>query len=67
MAIDYVLLRPRLKDQSRRTFLAVPTKSVNTRTHRKLGLYDPVKGKVEEWCFKEDFEHFQSLRAQELE
>lgn len=66
MAIDYVLLRPRIADQSRRTFLVVPAKSVNTRTHQKLGLYDPVNGKVEEWCFKEDFKHFQTLRDQEL-
>lgn len=67
MAIDYVLLRPRIKDNSKRTFLAVSSKTVNTRTHKKLGLYDPVKGCVEEWCFKEDFEHFNSLRTSELD
>lgn len=66
MAIDYVLLRPRIKDQSRRTFVVVPAKVVNTKTHKKLGLYNPNGGRVEEWCFKEDFDHFQSLREQEL-
>ena len=67
MAIDYVLLRPRVKDKVREEFRVVLRKEIKATQHRKLGLYNPVNGKIEEWCYKEDFDHFQLLRAQELE
>jgi hypothetical protein len=67
MAIDYVLLRPRVKDKIRQEFLIVLRKEIKSTQHRKLGLYDPVNGRIEEWCFKEDFEHFNSLRMLELD
>jgi hypothetical protein len=66
MAIDYVLLRPRRKDQVCEEFRIVLRKEIKTTQHRKLGLYDPVNGKIEEWCYKEDFDYFLELRDAEL-
>ena len=62
MAIDYVLLRPRRKDKIRTEFLVILRKEVKVSQHKKLGLYDPKHGKVEEWCHKEDFEYFLEQR-----
>ena len=67
MAIDYVLLRPRRKDKIRSEFCIVLRKEIKTTQHRKLGLYDPVTGEVEEWCHKEDFDYFTELRTAEFD
>jgi hypothetical protein len=67
MAIDYVLLRPRRKDQARAEFLVVLRKEIKTTQHRKLGLYDPKNGRAEEWCYKEDFDYFSDLRKTEFD
>ena len=67
MSIDYVLLRPRCKDKIRSEFLIVLRKEIKATQHRKLGLYDPINGKIEEWCHKEDFDHFNELRNLELD
>jgi len=67
MAIDYVLLRPRLKDKIREEFRVVLRKEIKATQHQKLGLYDPKNGRVEEWCFKEDFNYFSELRTVELD
>lgn len=67
MAIDYVLLRPRRKDKIRQEFLIVLRKEIKATQHRKLGLYDPKNGRAEEWCYKEDFDHFNELRTAELD
>jgi hypothetical protein len=67
MAIDYVLLRPRRKDKVREEFRIVLRKEIKATQHRKLGLYDPVDGKIEEWCHQEDFDHFNELRTSELD
>ena len=67
MAIDYVLLRPRCKEQVREEFRIVLRKEIKTTQHRKLGLYDPANGKIEEWCYREDFDHFNELRTTELD
>ena len=67
MPIDYVLLRPRRKDQIRQEFLIVLRKEIRSTQYRKLGLYDPKNGRVEEWCHKEDFDHFTELRNEELD
>ena len=67
MAIDYVLLRPQLKDKRREEFCIVLRKEIKTTQHRKLGLYDPVNGRVEEWCYKEDFDYFTEVRKAELD
>jgi hypothetical protein len=67
MAIDYVLLRPRRKDKVRQEFCIVLRKEIKTTQHRKLGLYDPVNGRVEEWCYKEDFDYFVEVRNTELD
>jgi hypothetical protein len=67
MAIDYVLLRPRCKEQVREEFRIVLRKEIKPTQHKKLGLYDPVNGRVEEWCYKEDFDYFNKLRTAELD
>ena len=67
MSIDYVLLRPRCKDKIRQEFLIVLRKEIKLTQHKKLGLYDPVNGRVEEWCYKEDFDYFNKLRTVELD
>ena len=67
MAIDYVILRPRRKDKIREEFLIVLRKEIKSTQHRKLGLYDPADGKIEEWCHKEDFDYFLELRKSELD
>jgi hypothetical protein len=67
MSIDYVLLRPRRKDKIRSEFLIVLRKEIKLTQHRKLGLYDPTNGKIEEWCHKEDFDYFNELRVAELD
>jgi hypothetical protein len=67
MAIDYVLLRPRIKDKIRQEFLVVLRKEIRTTQHRTLGLYDPVNGKIEEWCHKEDYDYFSEQRKSELD
>ena len=67
MAIDYVLLRPKRKDKIRSEFLVTLRKEIKSTQHRKLGLYDPVDGKIEEWCYKEDFDFFVELRNTELD
>jgi hypothetical protein len=67
MAIDYVLLRPRCKDQAREEFRIVLRNEIKATQHKKLGLYDPKNGRVEEWCYKEDFDHFNKLRTAELD
>jgi hypothetical protein len=67
MAIDYVLLRPRRKDKRREDFLVTLRKEIKSTQHRKLGLYDPVNGKVEEWCHKEDYDYFLEQRSAELD
>jgi hypothetical protein len=67
MAIDYVLLRPRRKDKIQPEFLIVLRKEIKATQHKKLGLYDPANGKIEEWCYKEDFDHFNELRTSELD
>ena len=67
MAIDYVLLRPKRKDKVRQEFRIVLRKEIRATQHKKLGLYDPKQGKVEEWCFKEDFDYFADLRKTELD
>ena len=66
MAIDYVILRPCRKDKVRQEFLIVLRKEIKSTQHRKLGLYDPTHGKIEEWCHKEDFDYFSELRKSEL-
>ena len=66
MAINYVLLRPRRKDNIRTEFRIVLRKEIKAAQHKKLGLYDPKNGKVEEWCHKEDFEYFSEQRKTEL-
>jgi len=66
MSIDYVILRPRRKDNIREEFQIVLRKSIKPTQHRKLGLYDPKNGRVEEWCHKEDYDHFLELRTTEL-
>jgi hypothetical protein len=66
MAIDYVILRPCRKDKVRQEFLIVLRKEIKSTQHRKLGLYDPAHGKIEEWCHKEDFDYFSELRKSEL-
>ena len=67
MAIDYVLLRPRRKDKIRQEFCVVLRKEIRATQHKKLGLYDPVNGRVEEWCYKEDYDYFLELRKSELD
>jgi hypothetical protein len=67
MAIDYVLLRPRRKDKVRQEFCIVLRKEIKATQHKKLGLYDPNNGRVEEWCYKEDYEHFSEQRKSELD
>jgi hypothetical protein len=67
MAIDYVLLRPRRKDNVRQEFCIVLRKEIRTTQHRKLGLYDPNNGRAEEWCYKEDHDYFLELRKSELD
>jgi hypothetical protein len=67
MAIDYVLLRPRRKDKIREEFRIVLRKEIKATQHKKLGLYAPKNGQVEEWCYKEDFDYFNELRTSELD
>jgi hypothetical protein len=67
MAIDYVLLRPRRKDNVRQEFCIVLRKEIRATQHRKLGLYDPTNGRVEEWCYKEDYDYFLDVRKSELD
>ena len=67
MAIDYILLRPRRKDKVRSEFCVVLRKEIKTTQHRKLGLYDPKNGRVEEWCHKEDYDYFLEQRKLELD
>jgi hypothetical protein len=67
MAIDYVILRPRRKDQVRTEFFIVLRKEIKSTQHRKLGLYDPTNGKIEEWCHREDFDYFSESRKSELD
>jgi hypothetical protein len=67
MTIDYVLLRPRRKDKVREEFRIVLSKEIKSTQHRKLGLYDPKNGRVEEWCYKEDFDYFTEVRNTELD
>jgi hypothetical protein len=67
MAIDYVLLRPRCKDKALEEFRIVLRKEIKASQHKKLGLYDPKNGRVEEWCHKEDFDYFNELRTTELD
>ena len=67
MAVDYVLLRPRRKDNLRHEFSIVLRKAVNTRSHVKLGLYDPKNGRAEEWCYKEDADYFKEMRKNEID
>ena len=66
MAIDYVLLRPRRKDKHHEEFCIVLRKEIKSTQHKKLGLYDPTNGKIEEWCHKEDFDYFLELKKSEL-
>ena len=66
MAIDYVLLRPKRKDNVRQEFRIVLREEIKATQHKKLGLYNPDQGKIEEWCYKEDFEYFSELRKSEL-
>jgi hypothetical protein len=66
MAIDYVLLRPQRKDKVREEFRIVLRNEIRTTQHKKLGLYDPVNGRVEEWCHKEDYDYFLEQRKIEL-
>ena len=66
MAIDYVILRPRRKDNIRQEFQIVLRKTIKPAQHKKLGLYDPKNGKIEEWCYKEDHDYFSDLRKLEL-
>jgi hypothetical protein len=67
MSIDYVLLRPRRKDKIRSDFCVTLRKEIKSTQHKKLGLYDPVNGKIEEWCYKEDFDHYNELRNSDLD
>jgi hypothetical protein len=67
MTIDYVLLRPRRKDKVRQEFFIVLRKEIKATQHRKLGLYDPTNGRVEEWCHKEDYDYFSVQRKLELD
>jgi hypothetical protein len=67
MAIDYVLLRPKLKDRAREEFRIVLRKEIKATQHKKLGLYDPINGRAEEWCHKEDYDYFLDLRKSELD
>ena len=66
MAIDYVILRPRREDNIRQEFQIVLRKTIKPAQHKKLGLYDPKNGKIEEWCYKEDHDYFSDLRKLEL-
>ena len=66
MAIDYVILRPKRKDQVREDFCIVLRKEIKATQHKKLGLYDPKNGRIEEWCHKEDYDYFSDLRTTEL-
>ena len=66
MAIDYVILRPKRKDKVQEEFQIVLRKLIKPAQHKKLGLYDPKNGRVEEWCYKEDYDYFLELRKQEL-
>ena len=67
MAIDYVLLRPRIKDKVREEFRIVLRKEIKATQHKNLGLYDPKNGRAEEWCYKEDYDYFLELRNSELD
>jgi hypothetical protein len=67
MAIDYVLLRPQRKNKVREEFRIVLRNEIRTTQHKKLGLYDPVNGRVEEWCHKEDYDYFLEQRKIELD
>lgn len=67
MTVDYVLLRPKVKDQQREEFRIVLRKEIKLTQHKKLGLYDPKNGRIEEWCYKEDFDYFNELRTAELD
>ena len=67
MAIDYVLLRPRRKDKIREEFRTVLRNEIKATQYRKLGLYDPKNGRVEEWCYKEDYNYFLEQRKSELD
>jgi hypothetical protein len=67
MAIDYVLLRPQRKGKIREEFCIVLRKEIKTTQHCKLGLYDPVNGRIEEWCYREDFDYFVEVRNAELD
>lgn len=63
---DYVILRPKRKDKIRQEFCIVLRKEIKATQHKKLGLYDTKNGKIEEWCYKEDFEYFSEIRKIEL-
>jgi hypothetical protein len=67
MAIDYVLLRPQRKNKVREEFRIVLRNEIKSTQHKKLGLYDPVNGRVEEWCHKEDYDYFLEQRKIELD
>ena len=67
MTVDYVLLRPKRKDKIREEFRIVLRKEIKATQHKKLGLYDPTNGKIEEWCHREDFDYFSELRKSELD
>jgi hypothetical protein len=67
MAIDYVLLRPQRKNKVCEEFRIVLRNEIRTTQHKKLGLYDPVNGRVEEWCHKEDYDYFLEQRKIELD
>jgi hypothetical protein len=67
MAIDYVLLRPKRKDKRLEDFLVTLRNEIKATQHKKLGLYDPVNGRVEEWCYKEDYDYFLEQRKIELD
>ena len=45
MSVDYVILRPKRKDQVREEFRIVLRKEIKATQHKKLGLYDPKNGK----------------------
>ena len=66
MSVDYVILRPKRKDQVREEFRIVLRKTIKPAQHKKLGLYDPKNGKIEEWCYKEDHDYFSDLRKSDL-
>jgi hypothetical protein len=67
MTVDYVLLRPKAKHKNREEYRIVLRKEIKATQHKKLGLYDPNNGRVEEWCYKEDFDYFNELRTAELD